>query len=140
MRFGKLGALGGLGTTGSGGGLVPAIRLSNTTVPEDASVGDPIGLFTISGPYTGTPVFALDDDAGGLFALDGDTLEVGSALDYETTTSHQIVASVSGVDPPVPPKALTIAVTDVTEGPGLSVTFWPPKYFPRRYFPTRYFG
>lgn len=96
---------------GAGG---PRIVLSSSSVAEDASVGDDIGTLSVSGA-TGTPSFTLEDDAGGLFALDGAVLEVAAALDYETATSHQIEVSVSGVTPSVANQTFTITVTDVAE-------------------------
>lgn len=90
------------------------IRLSGQTVAENASVGTVVG--TLSVPYTtGTPTFTLEDDAGGLFVLDGAALEVASALDYESATSHSIEVSVAGTTPDPANRIFTIYVTDVDD-------------------------
>lgn len=100
-----------------GGAPVPAIQIDNASIPEDAEVGDLVGALSVvngSGSYA----FSLTDDAGGLFALNGgdDTLlEVAGALDFETTTSHQVtVEADNGVDTPIS-RDIVITVTDVAE-------------------------
>lgn len=97
-----------------GGSSSATILLSGSTVAEHSSNGTLVGTLSVSGA-TGTPVFTLDDDAGGLFALDGADLEVAGSLDYETATSHSITVSVSGVTPSISPTNFTITVTDVPE-------------------------
>jgi hypothetical protein len=92
------------------------ITLDDTTIPEDADVGDLVGTLAVvngSGSYT----FTLTDDAGGVFDVDGDALEVAAALDYETTPTYSItVEADNGVDDPVE-RTFTIFVTDVEEAP-----------------------
>jgi hypothetical protein len=102
----------------SGGDTAPsiAIALSVSSVAEDASSGTLIGTLSVVGSYTGTPVFALDDDAGGAVALDGDDVEVAAALDHETAPTLAIIVSVSGITPAVSQRAFNINVTDVAEG------------------------
>lgn len=113
----------GLGVVTSGGGAA-AIQLSGSTVAEDASVGDLVGTLSVSNG-SGSYTFTLTDDAGGLFAIDGDDLEVADALDYETATSHSVtVEADNGVDPPIS-RQFTINVTDVEEdGPTAPVLVW----------------
>jgi hypothetical protein len=95
-------------------GVGAVILLSASTIPEDASVGDPVGTFSVSGG-SGSYTFTLTDDAGGLFAIDGDGFEVAGALDYETAASHSItVEADNGVDTPIS-RSFTITVTDVAE-------------------------
>jgi hypothetical protein len=121
MAFGRMGAQGrGFGRMGSGTGAgepVPIIALSSQSVAEDAATGSVVGALSVqngSGSYT----FTLTDDAGGLFAIDGDDLEVAAALNYETAPSHSItVEADNGVDTPIS-RAFTITVTDVAEGGG----------------------
>lgn len=99
----------------SGAGTpLPVIVLTGDEIPEDAGVGDTVGTLTISGTYTGIPVFALDDDANGLFVLDGDDIEVAGALDYETADEHTVTVSVSGIDPVIDPQDFVVTVTNVT--------------------------
>jgi hypothetical protein len=97
------------------GAAVPTILLSSSTVPESATIGTVVGALSVilgSGSYT----FTLTDDAGGLFAVDGDDLEVAGALDYETASSHSItVEADNGVDP-VLTRSFTITVTNIDEG------------------------
>lgn len=115
MNFGFLGSsFGGMGRGGAGVGAF--VQLSASSVAENASIGDDIGTLSVVGA-TGTPTFTLADDASGLFALnvDGVTLEVDGALDYETATFHNIVVSVSGVTPSIANTSFTIIVTDVLE-------------------------
>ena len=114
-----------LGLRPSGGQAVPAIIISANTIAEDASVGDAVGTLSVINA-TGTPAFTLDDDAGGLFALDGAVVEVAGALDYETASSHQITVSVSGVTPSIAPRVISIQVLDVSEGGGPSLDFSNP--------------
>jgi hypothetical protein len=128
MAFGRMGAQGrGFGRIGSGVGAgepVALIILSASTIAEDAGVGDAVGTLSVSNG-SGSYTFTLTDDAGGLFAIDGDDLEVDGALDYETATSHSItVEADNGVDDPIS-RQFTITVTDVeAEGPGAVVLTW----------------
>lgn len=98
---------------------VPAIVLSGRTVAENTDAATEIGTLSVVNA-TGTPTFTLDDDAGGLAALnaDGVTIERGAtALDYESAASFQITVSVADVTPAIDPRTFTIIVTDVDEMP-----------------------
>ena len=108
----------------SGGVLDPVILLTGTTVSEDAAVGTTVGSLSIANDYTGTPVYSLIDSAGGKFAVDGASIEVAGALDYETAPTHTITARVTGIDPPAPDKVFTILVLDATEIAGAT---WNPS-------------
>lgn len=89
----------------------PIIRLSSATIAEDASVGDLVGTLSVSNG-AGTYTFTLTDDAGGLFAIDGDDLEVAAAL---SDGSYSItVEADNGVDPPIS-RSFTITVTDAVQ-------------------------
>lgn len=84
------------------------ISLDALTAALAASVGTRVG--TLSVPYsTGSPAFTLDDDAGGLFVLDGADVEVASAL---TTGQHTITVSVEGTTPDPNPRDFVITVYD----------------------------
>lgn len=96
------------------GAAGPYILLSANNVPEDASIGDAVGTLSVVGA-TGTPTFTLEDDAGGLFVLDGAVLKVAGALDYTAATSHQIIVSVSGVTPAVTNRGFDIFILDVEQ-------------------------
>lgn len=93
----------------------PSIRLSATSVLENAAAGALVGTLSVA-HGSGTYAFTLVDDADGLFELDAgdDTrLEVVGPLDYETSTSHQIIVEAdNGVDPPLQ-RTFDIAVVDI---------------------------
>ena len=61
--------------------------------------------------------YALSDDAGGLFAIDGSTgvVTVNGALDYETATSHTLTVRATSTDGSFSTRSFTITVTDVNE-------------------------
>ena len=66
---------------------------------------------------TNTIAYSLDDDAGGLFAIDGVTGEVtvAAGLDYETATSHDVTIRATSADGSWATQTFTIQVTDVNE-------------------------
>ncbi|MGM0489708.1 MAG: cadherin repeat domain-containing protein, partial [Planctomycetota bacterium] len=68
---------------------------------------------------TNTITYSLDDDAGGLFAIDGGSgvVTVSGALDYETATSHDVTVRATSADGSFSTKSFTIAVTDVNDSP-----------------------
>ena len=103
------------GSVRGGGAPVAAIVISANTTPEDSTAGTTVGtLSTVL--TTGTAVFSLVDNAGSRFALSGAIIQRGAtALDYETTTYHNIVVGVTGVTPSIANTTLTINVTDVVE-------------------------
>jgi hypothetical protein len=91
------------------------------SVSADASVGDLVGVLSVSGG-TGTYAFTLTDDAGGLFALDvGDDtrLEVAGALTagVESVT----IQADNGVDDPIT-RIITITVTSL--GGSFNSNWW----------------
>jgi hypothetical protein len=91
------------------------IALSGSTVPESAAASTLVGTLSVANA-TGTPVYALTNNAGGLFAVANDQLLVAGALDYETAASHTITVAVTGTTPTPPDATFTITVTDVSEG------------------------
>ena len=68
--------------------------MAANTVAEDAIVGATVGVTALAtdADVGATITYSLDDDAGGLFAIDANTgvVTVAAALDYETATSHTI--------------------------------------------------
>ncbi len=68
--------------------------LSNGTVPEFWSAGDPVGAVAALGGG-GNVIFTLLDDAGGRFSVDSANGEVtiasGASFDFNGATSHNIV-------------------------------------------------
>lgn len=96
-------------------GVGAVIILSASTISEDASIGDLVGMWSVSNG-SGSYTFTLTDDAGGLFALDAgdDTLlEVAGTL---SAGSESItVEADNGVDDPIS-RAFLITVTAVGGG------------------------
>lgn len=130
--FGRLGSQFGRGGSASGS-VEPRISLDGTSVSENAAVGIDVGILHVVGGI-GTPVFTLDDDAGGKYVLDGDILEVADALSAGTDS---ITVSVTGITPQPPP--VTFAITVAEAGVG-GLTYWAPRFYAPRYFAQRYFG
>ena len=94
------------------GGAEPTLALSNTSVPEDADIGDLVGILSVQ-DGSGVYVYTLTADPDGRFKIVGDQLQVAEYLDYESTDGHPVTISASnGVDPPVVGQWV-IAVTDV---------------------------
>ena len=87
--------------------------LFRSKIAENSAFGKLVGtLSAVGGPVGATPTFSLIDSAGGLFAINGTSLTVAGALDYETATSHEIVVRVSGGGTSFD-ETITISVTDV---------------------------
>jgi len=104
--------------------LDPVIQLTGTTVNEDAAVNTTVGTLSVTGTYTGTPVYALTDSAGGKFNISGTSLRVNATLDYETAATHSVTVAVSGITPAAANKVFTVVVLDITEAAG---TTWNPS-------------
>jgi hypothetical protein len=73
---------------GAASPTLSALTLSASTIAEGSAPGVTVGA--VQGKTTGSTL-SLTDDAGGRFALSGNTLIAGLvATDYETATSHEI--------------------------------------------------
>ncbi|MCA9169836.1 MAG: cadherin domain-containing protein, partial [Planctomycetales bacterium] len=91
------------------------------TVAEDAIVGTTVGvtaLATDADATNSTITYTLDNDAGGLFAIDATTgvITVAGALDFETATSHNLTVRATSADGSFSQLGVTINVTNVNEG------------------------
>ena len=91
------------------------------TVAENAGIGDTVGLTAYAEDLDGTTntiTYSLDDDAGGLFGIDGVSgqVTVNAALDFETATSHNVTVRATSVDGSFSTQSFTIGVTDTNEG------------------------
>jgi methionine-rich copper-binding protein CopC len=98
------------------GNREPQIRLSATSVAEDADIGDIIGTLSVVNG-SGVWGFGIDSDPDGKFSITPgqDTLRVGAGLDYEADTSHPVtIVADNGVDPTFT-RTFTITVTNVDE-------------------------
>jgi hypothetical protein len=116
--------LGSRGQGRVGGGVVandPLVQFSPSTLLDSAGVGDDVGTATISGTYTGTPSYALDDDAGGKYSINSSTglVEVAASL---TAGTDSITISASGTTPAVDPRSFNITVT--AAGGATASVYW----------------
>ncbi|MGI9324644.1 MAG: cadherin domain-containing protein [Pseudomonadales bacterium] len=89
------------------------------SVSESASIGTVVGI-TASATDADAPdtvTYTLDDDAGGLFAIDlnSGVVTVSAALDYESATSHNITVRASSTDGSSTTQAFTIGIGDVND-------------------------
>ena len=103
-----------------------AISLSGTTVPENAANGTVVGTASTTDPDTGdTHTYQLTDSAGGRFAINSATGVItvadGTLLDYEAATSHMITVRTTDVRGFTHDQTFTISLTNVNEGPTLSI-------------------
>ncbi|MDF1720845.1 MAG: VWA domain-containing protein [Minwuia sp.] len=94
-----------------------AVSLNATTVAEDAAANTVVGQLIGEDPDGEGVIFALLDDAGGRFALSGDSIVVAGdgVLDFETAQSHQILVEAIDSQGLSFADLLTIDVTDVAE-------------------------
>ena len=88
------------------------------TVVENAIGGTVVATLAATDPDVGdTLTFSLAGNAGGLFALSGNTVVVanGAVLDFETAASHAITVVVTDQGGLTKSQSVTIAVTNVNE-------------------------
>ncbi|TDW20411.1 hypothetical protein EV128_12541 [Rhizobium azibense] len=98
-----------------GGRPVPTIRLSNTSVPEAATIGSLIAALSVS-KGSGSYIFTKTADPDNKFEIVGANLNLAAALDFETKTQHSVTIQASnGVDAPLT-KTFTIGIGNVLEG------------------------
>ncbi|URK87372.1 cadherin repeat domain-containing protein [Rhizobium sp. RCAM05350] len=69
--------------------------LSKATVAENSAVGTTIGTLASVDPEGKTLTYTLQDNAGGLFKLSGNALQLAKAVNYETLKSDTITVEVS---------------------------------------------
>jgi parallel beta-helix repeat protein len=100
------------------------ITLSNSTVPENSPAGTTVGALTAVDPDAGdSHTFTLLDNAGGRFAISGNSLVVaaGANLDYETAASHQVTIRATDSGGLSVDKTFTINVQNINEITGFDV-------------------
>ncbi len=122
MQFGRLGAgFGRLGGSSLAGLALPRIRLSASSIAEDAAGDTEIGTASVANAPDGvTYTWAITADPDSKFSIVEATgvlsLATLATLNYENATSHQVTieATPSAGDPP-PPRTFTIDVTNVLE-------------------------
>jgi Ca2+-binding RTX toxin-like protein len=98
------------------------ITLSQLSIDENSPDGAIVGtLGTTDANSTDTYTYSLIEDAGGRFAIEGNTLKVldRTLLNFEDDASHTILVRTtdSGTPPQSFQKELTIAVKDVNDAP-----------------------
>ncbi|MDU8913441.1 ELWxxDGT repeat protein [Aestuariicoccus sp. MJ-SS9] len=93
--------------------------LSSANVDENSATGTLVGLVQASDPDGDALSLSLTDSAGGLFALDGNSLVVNGVLDFEGASSHNITLEVSDPGGLSDSASFTITVNDINEPPSL---------------------
>ena len=91
------------------------ILLSSTSVNDNASVGDLVGLMSVDGG-TGTYTFSITSDPDSKFVIDGvdnTRLELENTIRFYTGTAHNVtISATNGVDPAIT-RTFQIAVNPV---------------------------
>ncbi len=95
-----------------------SVALSKATIAENSAVGTTIGTLSAVDPEGQALTYKLTDNAGGLFKLNGNVLQLAKAVDYETLKSDTITVEVTDVGGLTVTKTFTIGITDVNEAPG----------------------
>lgn len=94
-----------------------AIVIDNNGIAENAETGLVIGeLSTIDADIGDEASFVLINDAGGRFALTGNTLIAAAPLDFETFSTHSIRVKATDSVGHTIERDLVIAVSDVVAG------------------------
>ena len=94
-------------------------------VDEDAAAGTSLGTVGATDPENaGSLTYALDDDAGGRFAIDASTGEItvadAAAIDYESGTEHTIKVRVTDADGEFSVQDIAVNVNDVHDNDATS--------------------
>jgi methionine-rich copper-binding protein CopC len=97
------------------GNREPQIRLSATSVAEDADIADIIGTLSVVNG-SGVWGFGIDSDPDGKFSITPgqDTLRVGAGLNFEDDDSHPVTITADNGGPAIT-RTFTITVTNVDE-------------------------
>jgi serralysin len=94
------------------------IELSNWTIEENAAADTVVGTLAAVDPdLDETFTYELVDDAGGLFAIVGDTLVVAGALDFETAAAHVVTVRATDSVGNIVDKTFAIDVADANDAP-----------------------
>jgi Ca2+-binding RTX toxin-like protein len=94
------------------------INLSNSLVNENAATDTVVGTLSTIDPDAGDIfTYALLDDAGGRFAVEGDTLVVADPmlLDYEQSSEHQVTIRSTDAGGLSTDAVFRISLVDVTD-------------------------
>ncbi len=97
------------------------ILIDEDTITEIAAIGDVVG--TLSAADQDVPAntftYTLVNDAGGLFVLDGDKIEVAGTLDFEGNAVHTITVLVEDGNGGSFTRNIDINIEDAVEGFGV---------------------
>lgn len=98
------------------------LTLSPATVAENSANGTSVGTLSTTDPdvgdtFTYTLVSGTGDTNNGLFAINGATLQVAAAIDFETTPSLSVRIRTTDSAGLSYEEAFTITVTNVNEAP-----------------------
>jgi VCBS repeat-containing protein len=101
------------------------IGINDSTTPENlvsgvnTGIGVTVGTLSASDPESplGDLTFALQNNAGGRFVLDGRVLKTAGVLDYEAATFHDIVVRVTDPQGAFTDQTIRIFVDNINEGP-----------------------
>ncbi len=113
----------------AGVGAVTDTDAGADSVAENAANGTVVGLTAFAeDPDAGDDVsYALDDDAGGRFAIDATTGVVtvadGTLLDFEAAASHSVTVRATSADGSFATETFAIAVTNANEGIASPIVF-----------------
>ncbi|WP_108662194.1 cadherin domain-containing protein [Acuticoccus kandeliae] len=98
-------------------GAPTSLVLTGTTVAENAAEGTVVGTLSATDPDGDALTYSLVSDAGGRFAIVGNTLLVAGPIDYESATRHSVTVDVTDTAGNSRRETFVIAVTDVAEDP-----------------------
>ena len=97
----------------------PITIAATNSVAENAAIGTPVGItaFATDADGSDSVTYSLDDDAGGLFAIDPGTgvITVAGSLDYETATSHNVTVRATSTDTSYSTKTFSIDVNNLDD-------------------------
>ncbi len=90
------------------------------SVAENSTIGTLVGITATASDADGTTntiTYSLDNNAGGLFAIDANTgvVTVAGAINREVAASYNIIVRATSSDTSFSTQSFTIAITDVNE-------------------------
>ncbi len=94
------------------------LEASATPVAEDAAIGTVVAQLSATDADGDALTYSLEDDADGLFAIEGDTIVVNGTLDFETAAEHMVTVVAEDGFGGETRETVAITVEDVFE-PGL---------------------
>ncbi|OYP39074.1 cadherin domain-containing protein [Rhodopirellula sp. MGV] len=99
-----------------------AIAIDSMTVAENSATGTSVGTLSTTDPDSGDThtysIVSIDGSTSStVFTINGDELQVGSALDFETKSSYSVVIRSTDSADQSTTQTFTITVTDVNEAP-----------------------